>query len=124
MTNCQSQRKTSLLTWALVLTRLLLLLIFLTLAAHVSIGLGHWPTPMWENYQTIAYTAHEQFFVWFALFTVYAAIPLWLLALCFRPLRISRRTHLLQAGAYAAGWGFIALYATWDPGRFTEWFLD
>ena len=124
MTQQTAQRKVRFLTWALVLSPLLLLFVFLTLAAHVRLALGHWPTPMIENYDTAAYSRHEQVFTWAALFTVYAAIPLWLVALCFRVFRISLKTHLIQAGAYALGWALIALYGFIDPGRFTEWFLD
>ena len=103
---------------------LLLLFVFLSLAAHVRLGLGHWPPPMFENYKTTAYSQHEQVFIWVALFTVFAAIPLWLASLCIRVFRISLKTHLIQAGVYALGWALIALYALVDPGRFIEWFLD
>jgi hypothetical protein len=103
---------------------LLLLFVFLTLAAHVRLGLGHWPTPMLENYQTTAYSRHEQVFIWVALFTVYAAVPLWLVSLCFGMFRISLKTHLTQTGICAVGWALIALYSFMDPGRFMEWFLD
>lgn len=113
-----------LLTWALVLSPVLLLVLFLTLAVHVRLGLGHWPKPMRENYHTAAYSSHEHIFTLFALVTVYGAVPLWLLLLFFRPFRISLRTHLIQAGIYALGWGLIAIYTAWDPGQFTEWFLD
>ena len=118
------QRKVWFFTWTLVLSPLLLLLLFLTLAMHVRLALGHWPTPMIENFNTVAYSRHEQLFIWVALFTVYAAIPLWLVALCFRVFRISLKTHLIQAGVYALGWALIALYGFIDPGKFTEWFLD
>ena len=109
---------------ALMSSSLLLLFVFITLAAHVRLGLGHWPTPMLEKYQTAAYDGHEQMFVWVALFTVYAAVPLWLLSLCFGMFRISLKTHLLQASFYAMGWVLIGLYGSIDPGRFVEWFLD
>ena len=111
-------------SWALVFSPIVLLLVFVTLAAHVRIGLGHWPKPMWEDYSTPAYTAHLLVFVGVALFTVYAAIPLWLLAICLPWFRISLKTHLAQAGTYAAGWGLIALYAKLDFGWFVTWFLD
>jgi hypothetical protein len=103
---------------------LLLLFVFLTLAAHVRVGLGHWPTPMLENYQTAAYNRHTQAFIWLALVTVYAAVPLWLVSLCFGVFRISLKTHLIQTGIYAVGWALIVLYSFIDPGRFIEWFLD
>jgi hypothetical protein len=119
-----AQRKVPFLTWALVLSPLVLLFVFLTMAAHVRLGLGHWPTPMTEDYHTAAFSRHEQVFAGVVAFTVYAAVPLWLAALCFRRFRISFRTHLVQAGAYAAGWVLIGAYAFIDPGSFLKWFLD
>jgi len=124
MTKQTSQRKIRSLTWALMSSSLLLLFVFVSLAAHVRLGLGHWPAPMLETYQTAAYDGHEQVFIWVALFTVYAAVPLWLVLLCFGMFRISLKTHVIQTGIYAVGWALISLYSFIDPGRFTEWFLD
>ena len=125
MTITKTQAKRKLLTWLPVLSPTLLLLIFLTLAAHVRISLGHWPKPMWEHYWTTNYALHAYAFMGLSLFTVYAAVPLWLLLLlCFRQLRISWATHLVQAGTYALGWGLIGAYAAWDPGHFLAWWLD
>jgi hypothetical protein len=124
MSEHQPKRKLPLATWPLVFSPVLLLLVFIALAVHVRVGLGHWPTPMFENYHTPAYRAHEQVLTWIGCFTVYAAIPLWLLMLCFRPFRISLRTHLIQVGVYALGWGLILLYGAIDPGRFLDWFFD
>lgn len=124
MSEHQANHRLSLVSWLLVITPALLLVGFITLAAHVRIGLGHWPTPMIENYDTAAYWIHDRVLVWVGMFTVFAAIPLWLLTLCFQRFRISLKTHLIQAGVYACGWGLIALYGAVDPGRFMEWFLD
>jgi hypothetical protein len=124
MTQQTPQRKIRTLTWALVSSPLLLFFIFLTLAAHVRVGLGHWPASILESYQTTAYSLHVQVFIGIALFAVYAALPLWLVSLCFRMFRISLKTHLIQAGVYAIGWALIILYAYADPCGFAEWFLD
>jgi hypothetical protein len=124
MTQQTPKRTTRAITWGLVSSPLLLLFVFLTLAAHVRIGLGHWPTSIIENYRTTAYSLHVKSFFWIGLFAVYAAIPLWLVSLCFRVFRISLRTHLIQAGVYAVGWAFVALYAFVDPYKFVEWLLD
>ncbi len=124
MSEHQTKRSLPLATWPFVFSPVLLLLIFIALAVHVRVGLGHWPTPMTENYHTPAVRVHEQVVLWLGLFAIYAAIPLWLLILCFRPFRSSLKTHLVQAGVYALGWGLIALYGAVDPGRFLEWFLD
>jgi hypothetical protein len=55
-----------------------LLLVFLSLALQVRLGLDHWPVPMRENYSTAAYNAHEYAFIALVLFAIYAAGPLWL----------------------------------------------
>jgi hypothetical protein len=110
--------------WFLVFAPALALLFFVTLALHARLALGHWPTPMFENYDTPAFNAHEVAVAWFAYFAILAAGPLWLLLLCFRRFRVSWKFHLKQAGVYAAGWGLMFLYGWADPGRFLEWFLD
>ena len=102
----------------------LLLVIFLTLAVHVRVGLGHWPTPVLENYHTMACSLHEQAVIWVAVFTMFFAIPLWLISLLFRIFRISLKTHFIQAGAYVVGWMMLILYACIDPHRFVEWLFD
>jgi hypothetical protein len=124
MTQQTSPRKIPSLTWVLVASPLLLLVIFFTLAVHVRIGLGHWPTPMIENYETTAYNLHMLVFISALLFAVYVAVPLWLISLCFRVFRISLKTHLIQAGVYAVGWALIVLCTLVDPCKFVEWFLD
>jgi len=50
MTTHEKQSKPLWITWVPVLAPALLLFAFLTLAAHVRLGLGHWPRPMWEEY--------------------------------------------------------------------------
>jgi hypothetical protein len=119
-----SKRTIRALTWMFVSSPYLLFLIFLTLAVHVRVGLGHWPTPVFENYHTMACGLHEQVVIWVAVFTIFVAIPLWLISLLFRLFRISLKTHLLQAGVYIVGWAIIILYARIDPYKFAEWFFD
>src|SRR5688572_16409102 len=116
--------KSVLLTWLPAVMPTLLLLIFLSLSAHVLLGLGHWPKPCVEDYQSQAYTIHQQVFTWIAVFTIWVAPLLWFFSLCFRSLRIAWQVHLLQAGVYAAGWGLLGLYWLWDPFRFFSWYLD
>ena len=112
------------LTWICSLSSILLLLTFITVAFHIRLGLGHWPTPMTEDYRTTAFRIHEHALIAVVLFTVYAAGPLWLLFLCFRGLRLSRRTHATQAVVYGLGWLLIVLAGKYDPTTFTQWFLD
>jgi hypothetical protein len=114
----------ALLMWLCVFSPLLLLITFLSLAAHVRLALGHWPTPMTEGFGGAGYGAHERVVVWFGNFTVFLSLPLWLLMLCFRAFRFTLKHHLIQFGVYAVSWGLIALYIVCDPGRFVAWFID
>jgi hypothetical protein len=109
--------------WPLVLSPLVLLLVLVSLAVHIRIGLGHWPIPFQDDYHSGAYRLHEKLLPGFFIAAI-VALPIWLVLLCFRPLRRPWQWHLLQAGAYLLGWGLIALYVTWDPWRFCEWLAD
>ena len=124
MTEHPQTKRQAWATWLPVYFPVVLLLGVLALATHVRIGLGHWPTPMFENYRTPAYRVHEAAVFWIGWFTIFAAIPLWLLLICFRRFRMTLKMHLLQAGIYAAGWLVIAVYVSIDPGQFVYWFLD
>jgi hypothetical protein len=110
--------------WLCVLSPAVFLIAFLSLAAHVRLSLGHWPTPMIESFGGSAYAMLAGVVIWVGFFAVFLAIPLWLMMLCFRACRGTLSLHLIQLGVYAASWGIIALYAHCDPGRFVEWFLD
>jgi hypothetical protein len=112
------------LTWVPAFTSALLLLALVSLAVHIRIGLGHWPVPLRDDFTSRAYEAHQRATAWVGVTTIFAAGPIWALLLCFRALRISPKTHWLQAGIYLAGWGLIALYVFWDPLRFWEWLAD
>ena len=97
---------------------------YVTMGLHIRLGLGHWPKPMTENYQTVAFRIHEGAFVIIMLFTVFAAVPLWGVLLCFRRLRLTWRAHIAQALTYGLGWLVILVAGKLDPTTFTEWFLD
>ena len=111
-------------TWISSLSSVFLLLAFVTMAFHVRLGLGHWPTPMTEDYHTTAFRIHEYALIAILLFAVYAAGPLWLVFLFFRRLRLSWRAHITQAVVYGLGWLLILLASKYDPTTFTDWFLD
>jgi hypothetical protein len=111
-------------TWICGASSVALLLTFITMAAHVRLGLGHWPTPMTEDYRTLGFRIHEWALIGILMFTVYVAGPLWLVFLFFRRLRLSWRAHLAQLLAYGAGWLLIFLAGKYDPTTFTDWFLD
>lgn len=79
---------------------------------------------MTEDYLTSAFQVHESILVAIMLFTIFGAVPLWGLLMCFRRLRLSLRTHVAQAVTYGIGWLLILVAGKLDPTTFTEWFLD
>jgi hypothetical protein len=94
------------------------------MAVHVRLGLGHWPKPMVEDYRTLAYKIHDDMIGCVFLFGIYVALPLWLIFLCFRRLRLSLAVHLLQLLVFGCGWLAIYFAGKYDPTTFSEWFLD
>jgi hypothetical protein len=94
------------------------------MAAHVRLGLGHWPKPMTESYRSAAFTVHETALFIVGLFALYGAVPLYLSLLLFRRHRVTPQFHLKQAAVYILGWILIVLLAKADPTTFTEWLLD
>jgi len=111
-------------TWACALSPPAALLVFASLGLHVRLGLGHWPKPMWEDYTTAAYRAHELVFVGVCVFVIYAAGPLWLVFVALPGQRLRWKTLAWQLGACGLGWLLIYLGAKWDPAHFVGWFLD
>ncbi len=111
-------------TWMCSLSPVVLWLTFVTLALHIRLGLGHWPTPMADNYPTIAFRAHENLLVALGFFSAYAAAPFWLVLLLFKRLRNSWRIRITQVAVYGLGWLLIFLAPRYDPTTFTAWFLD
>ena len=123
-TNQTTERRRPLLTWLCMISPFVLGLAYVTMGLHIRLGLGHWPKPMVENYQTLAFRIHEGAFFVVMLFTVFAAVPLWVVFLCFRRLRLSWRAHAAQALTYGLGWLVILVAGKLDPTTFTDWFLD
>jgi len=116
--------KNSIPTWICALSSLALLVAILTLAVHVRLGLGHWPEPMVEDYQTAAFKIHEWVTVALAHFALFMAIPLWPLLLLFKKFRAGVRTHMVQSIIYSVGWLLIYLVIRFDPTSFSKWLLD
>lgn len=111
-------------TWLCVLSSHLLFGVLWGLAMHVRLGLGRWPRPMWDKYATAAFEAHFHVLQAVGLATVYGAIPIWFLLLCFRRFRGTLKLHLLQAVVYGLGWGVIGLWCLVDPWKFLQWLAD
>ena len=111
-------------SWACALSSAALFLLAICLAAHVRLGLGHWPRPMWEDYRTPAFDLHWIVLIGVGFFAVYGAIPFWLLCVCLRRLRCSKKAHFAQAAAYVVGWCLLAGFIALDPYHFVSWFAD
>jgi hypothetical protein len=93
------------------------------LAAHVCLGLGHWPTPMVEQYATTLYQWHEGLVI-----VLLAALVLTLPMAPFVLLRrstweaSSRRTKAL---VYLLGtWSVIALGIGLERTSLWAWWMD
>jgi hypothetical protein len=115
--------KNSFLTWILSFSSLALLLGILSLAVHVRLGLGHWPEPMVEGYDTTAFKLHQWLVFAIGHFAIFLAIPLWPLLLLFKRFRAGVKTHLVQSIVYSVGWLLIYLFLEYDPTSFSEWWL-
>jgi hypothetical protein len=122
MTIPQSKKKFA--TWVCVLAPVYLLVVYVAMAIHIRVGLGHWPKPMVEDYHSVLFQVHKWLLVGCIFFAVFAAIPVWVLLLCFRAFRITLRIHVAQLGIFVLGWLLIFLAAYFDPTTFTDWFLD
>jgi hypothetical protein len=113
------------IAWAFALSPFVLLLTIIAMAVHIRLGLGHWPTPIYENYQTPASLLHMRFLERTLDFSVYFAGPLWLLCLLVPQLRPSSR-QVIKAQVMTAGLGWLLIigFLTLDPTTFSAWLLD
>lgn len=113
------------ITWFCAALPIVAFLVFLSMALHVRLSMGHWPNDALETKDLSPGLAlHELFFIVMLLFGGFAAAPLWIILLCFRPLRISAQMHIVQAGIL-----FVGLLTLWGgmmnlPAGWVTWFLD
>src|SRR5438094_849366 len=119
----QAERK-PLPTWIAALSPVLALGVFATTALHVRLAFGHWPMEAVDRSPTVLLGLHQFIFAVVFFFAVFAAIPIWLLLLFFRPLRLGAVSHIIQALVLAIGW--VALF--WGPmvvsPTYVSWLLD
>ncbi len=95
------------------------------MAIHIRLGLGHWPTPIYENYRTPASLFHMRVLERTLDFSVYFAGPLWLICLLVPQLRPSSRGVIkAQVMTAGVGWLLIIGFLTLDPTTFSAWVLD
>lgn len=110
--------------WVISTAPLILLGGFLALALHVYVGLGRWPEPMVESYETTVTEALEVFIFCVGVFALYLAGPLWILAHCLRKPREAARIQAIQVAVFCLGWVLVFVIPFVVLKQFTEWFLD
>lgn len=120
----ETPKSRSIWTWIPSLASLLLLVGILSMAAHIRLGLGHWPVPMIENYNSKAYQYHEWVVGMVGIFALYIAGPLWAIFVAIPWFRLSAKKHLFQLAVLLSGFLLIFLAGKFDPTTFTEWLLD
>ena len=104
-------------TWFCTALPLIAFLVFLTMAVHVRLSLGHWPTEaLGSKDKSLGLAFHE--FIWIVMLFAggFAAVPLWLVLLLF--------TSSSDLGSNTRGPsahpGFNILYSLGWPGPFAN----
>jgi hypothetical protein len=112
-------------TWFFAALPFVAFLVFVSMALHVRLSMGRWPNDALEiRDMSTGLALHYLFFAVMFLFGGVVAAPLWFVLLCFRALRISALTHLIQTGIL-----FLGLLMLWGgmislPPQWVTWFLD
>jgi len=88
------------------------------MSLHVRLAYGHWPEHAIDHFPTVALKSHDVLFALSMAFAMFGAIPLWVVFLCFRRLRLSFLEHVLQVVLFLVGW-FIHFFLDASPGG--EW---
>jgi len=111
-------------TWFCALAPLIALLFFITMSLHVRVSFGKWPEHAVHHFSSVSLQVHQLVFVLSMFFAMFGAIPLWLLFLCFRSLRLKLPEHLLQVVSFVVGWSIhYFLYAS-PGGEWMTWCYD
>ena len=119
-----ARRRFTALSWVCAASPFALLVAFVTLAIHIRLGLGHWPTPMSEDYHSSAFDVHAAILSFCGMFALYVAGPLWLLCLLIPPLRPEwPRGVVFQFLTMVIGALLMIAVLKFDPTTFTAWVL-
>jgi len=119
-----ARRRFTALSWVCAASPFALLVAFVTLAIHIRLGLGHWPTPMSEDYHSPAFDVHAAILSFCGMFALYVAGPLWLLCLLVPPLRPEwPRGVVFQFLTMVIGALLMLAVLKFDPTTFTAWVL-
>ncbi len=117
-------KRIALPTWLAAISPSLALAVFATAAAQVRLALGHWPMEAVDHSPTVLLSLHQFLCSVACVLGVFAAIPVWLLLLCFRPVRLGFTSQVVQAVVLGVGW----LVFFWGPmvvsPKYLSWFFD
>lgn len=110
--------------WNLVLLPWTAVFSAVSYAAHVRLGLGHWPHPMWEQAPSSPLTGYlESLVMWLLLaITISVLIAPWFL---FQRRCWEEGRYRCRALAYLSG--LVALYGTYlalNTTSFIDWWID
>src|SRR3954452_3568378 len=94
---------------------LVLLVLLVSLATHIRLGLGHWPQPMIEDLHTAAFQWHDKVVGIGFIFSFYLAAPVWLLGQFVLLLRGQGQNVRTHAVLFVGGWCVIMMLAALDP---------
>jgi hypothetical protein len=94
------------------------------MSLHVRHAYGGWPDHAIDNFPAGLLEMH--FFLFFAAtaFAMLVAIPLWIVCVCIRSLRLTFHEHLLQVGTFIGTSALYVAVITYFPGMWLTWFLD
>lgn len=120
-----SARREPRVAWACALSPLGALLVYISFAVHLRLGLGHWPMPMVEDYQTPIFQLHQWVLIACLFFAYLVSAPAYLLCFAIPKLRpASARIVGLQLALWLTGWLLFYAAGKYDPTPFSAWFAD
>ena len=111
------------ITWVCAFSPLIALLLLLTVSLHVRYHYGGWPDHAIDNFPAGLLGIHYLFFLGSMIFAAVGAIPVWILCVCIRPLRLTVAEHFLQTLIFILAWGLHILVIS-GAGKSLTWLLD
>lgn len=111
-------------SWACALAPWGFLVLLATTILHLRLGLGRFPEPMIEDYQTPAFRAHAALTHGLGVVAFLGAPALWLLLMAFPRFRAPAGVFARQFAVFVVGWAIFFAFAIGDPARLVTWYLD
>lgn len=118
--NDKEQRASTVLAWIVASFPMVGFLSICAVAVIVRVGLGRWPTPIFENYPSIWV---DSLIPIVGLFLI--SLPFyWAVGLAMIWTLSPRRIATLQTALLLAGYALFAAFWFLAPRPFMDWFLD